>query len=168
MAGFDENINIDVYRFREIVRSLFNGLNLSDGAILNRIEENRRELFEYYCFKSDLENLIGKDLTNGNAIAEIKRLQQASDDVMIDSIYELRTERTYYRNILDHLCDQLGFHGADGFDKLKNINIESRSQQVLGVNEIKEKEFDSLLKEVTKLKNDLRIANKVVARLVGE
>ena len=125
MAGFDENINIDVYRFREIVRSLFNGLNLSDGAILNRIEENRRELFEYYCFKSDLENLIGKDLTNGNAIAEIKRLQEFS----------------------------------------MPIDIHEISQNA---NEMREKEFDMLTEEVTKLKNDLRIANKVIARLVGE
>lgn len=53
-------------------------------------------------------------------------------------------------------------------ERLQRLDVESRSQQVLDVNEIKEKEFDSLLEEVTKLKNDLRIANKVIARLVGE
>jgi len=38
----------------------------------------------------------------------------------------------------------------------------------VNANEIREKEFDMLLEEVTKLKSDLRIAKKVIARLVGE
>jgi hypothetical protein len=38
----------------------------------------------------------------------------------------------------------------------------------VNANEIREKEFDILLEKVTKLKSDLHIANKVIARLVGE
>jgi hypothetical protein len=36
------------------------------------------------------------------------------------------------------------------------------------VNEMREKEFDMLLEKVSKLENDLHIANKVIARLVGK
>lgn len=93
MAGFDENINIDVYRFREIAQSLFNGLNLSDGAILNRIEENRQELFEYSCFKSDLENLLGLEIDPANLFYRSMIFEQ-----LIDRVRELIEEKNNTNN----------------------------------------------------------------------
>jgi hypothetical protein len=38
----------------------------------------------------------------------------------------------------------------------------------IDINEMREKEFDMLLEKVSKLESDLRIANKIIARLVGE
>ena len=75
--------------------------------------------------KQLLIDSVGKDISNEEAIAEIKRLQQSTQPIDI-------------------------------------------LEMSVNANEIREKEFDMLLEEVTKLKSDLRIAKKVIARLVGE
>ena len=75
--------------------------------------------------KQLLIDSVGKDISNEEAIAEIKRLQQSTQPIDI-------------------------------------------LEMSVNANEIREKEFDVLLEEVTKLKSDLRIAKKVIARLVGE
>jgi hypothetical protein len=75
--------------------------------------------------KQLLIDSVGKDISNEEAIAEIKRLQQSTQPIDI-------------------------------------------LEMSVNANEIREKEFDMLLEEVTKLKSDLRIAKKVIARLVGK
>jgi hypothetical protein len=50
-----------------------------------------------------------------------------SDDATIGEIHNLKTERSYYRGILDHLCDRLQLW-VNGFERLKDVRIVKTSE----------------------------------------
>jgi hypothetical protein len=128
--------SIDVYRFREIARSLFDGLNLSDNEILGRIEENRKDLYDYCLLINELEVLLGLKANFG--------ITESKIELIINRVKEMG--ETIPRS-----------------DPQENLEVCE-----IDINEMREKEFDMLLEKVSKLESDLRIANKVIARLVGE
>lgn len=179
-----------------------NGCNLNeitDEQAIFKIQQlaSTSNDFEYAQYKSSFQSLkqvyfIIAELLGVNnedeIVAKIKGLQEfsinakkalpengaLSDDAFIDSVYELRSERTYYRSILDHLCNRLELHSADAFEKLKQVEVgglksfatlEAEKQQLK--HEYCQK-VDEYHQEVSSLVDKLRIANKVIARLVGE
>lgn len=124
--------------------------------------------FEYAQYKSSFQSLkqmyfiiaelLGVNNDDDEIIAKIKGLQEfsinakkalpengaLSDDAFIDSVYELRSERTYYRSILDHLCNRLELHSADAFERLKQVEVRELKSDEL--------EKESLKFEIERLK----------------
>jgi hypothetical protein len=60
-------------------------------------------------------------------VKEALGLGKLSNDATIGEIHNLKTERSYYRGILDHLCDRLQLW-ANGFERLKDVRIVKTSE----------------------------------------
>ena len=75
--------------------------------------ENLSTFYQLILFRDQVKEALG--------------LGELSNDATIGEIHNLKTERSYYRSILDHLCDQLGF-AADGFERLKDVRIVKTSE----------------------------------------
>ncbi len=60
-------------------------------------------------------------------VKESLALGKQSDDATIGEIHNLKTERSYYRGVLDHLCDRLQLW-ANGFERLKDVSIVKTSE----------------------------------------
>jgi polyhydroxyalkanoate synthesis regulator phasin len=82
------------------------------------------------------------------------------------ALFKKRSEYEIYGSrIINDLLNSVELQAQKQAYDQEEIDILEMS---VNANEIREKEFDVLLEEVTKLKSDLRIAKKVIARLVGE
>jgi hypothetical protein len=87
-----------------------------------------------------------------DAISEIERLQQSQN-------YVYTTEH----QTLDMFWQKIQVLFGD-----KDMSYNDALFKIRELIHNPKKEFDCLLEEVTKLKSDLRVANKVIARLIGE
>jgi hypothetical protein len=69
----------DLKEFRKSVNSMLRGAYLSDKIILDRLADRNEEWFESVSFRDKVKqlliDLVGKDISDDEAIAEIKRLQ---------------------------------------------------------------------------------------------
>jgi hypothetical protein len=73
--------------------------------------------------KTDIKHLI----EFRDQVKEDLGLGKLSNDSTIEEIHNLKTERSYYRGILDHLCDRLQLW-ANGFERLKDVRIVKTSE----------------------------------------
>jgi hypothetical protein len=138
------------YLFRDRVKGLlsWNPSIESDEDAIIKLQEVIKNNTKLHDFWLKVMNLVGVDLSDENL----------SDDATIDILYEMRCERAYYRQILDHLCNRLKLYGANAFEELKNIEVREADETPRAIDQI----------AIEKLKKELRIAQKTIARLVGE
>ena len=99
------------FLFRDQVKFLF-GEGLSDDETIAAIKARRWD-----------QNQSNKFVM---AIKEALNQGKLSDDTAIGEIHNLKTERSYYRGILDDLCDRLQLW-ANGFERLKDVHIVKTS-----------------------------------------
>jgi hypothetical protein len=114
-------------------------------------------------------------------VKEALGLGKLSNDATIGEIHNLKTERSYYRGILDHLCDRLQLW-ANGFERLKDVRIVKTSEpENLAIDNRRPCSFsrrvnvllddnpdeiltvlgdDQMLARIEKMYNDLTVANE--------
>ena len=193
--------DIDVHRFREVVQSLFNGLNLSDGAILNRIEGNRQELYDYTVFLGELEVTLGLSVAFSSPdferiLEQVRELKDKSDHKSTEAVnFRDRVKSIIGESFTDdeaisrieHLegfySENLAFR-ANVLATLGNPNnaiaeikrlqdsqgdgTKALTENLKQLLEQERSDSRNLCDQIDNLRHELRIANKVIARLVGE
>ena len=167
--------SIDVYRFREIVRNLFDGLNLSDSEILDRIEENRKDLYDYCLLKNEIglmiELTVDPESTTVNANAILAKLREMTKQQCDQSVQPLVVDTETKNQEIERLNRCIS-----GIASFLDLPSDAKQPDIcFAIMELK-KAYKKLNREplsneqivIANLRHDLLVAQKVIARLVGE
>jgi polyhydroxyalkanoate synthesis regulator phasin len=155
-------------RFVMAIKEVLNQGKLSDDEAIAKI----KELSEQSQLLGEITDILNK--ANAECLDHFRSKQEEKIvltgfrglcDIHL-ALFKKRSEYEIYGSrIIDDLLNSVDLQAQKQAYDQEEIDILEMS---VNANEIREKEFDMLLEEVTKLKSDLRIAKKVIARLVGE
>lgn len=159
----------DYRRFKQEEKIVVNGFRRLCDIHLALFK--KRSEYEIYGSRI-IDDLLNSEDLQAQKQANQNRFDSATYDPFQDK-YKLENI-DHAISFRDIVATYLGcsYDRSEVIAEIKRLQQSTQPIDILemsvNANEIREKEFDMLLEEVTKLKSDLHIAKKVIARLVGE